>query len=66
MKCWRASRLGSQSAKRKSTVDADKRGLVVKLRGLKLVQEFAGAGGRLRFATSEAFLKRFGLASCRN
>jgi chromosome segregation and condensation protein ScpB len=43
--------------------DADKRGLVVKLRDLKLVKEFAGADGRLRFATTEAFLQRFGLAS---
>ena len=43
--------------------DADKRGLVVKLRDLKLVEEFAGADGRLRFATTEAFLRRFGLAS---
>ena len=43
--------------------DADKRGLVVKLRDLKLVEEFAGADGRLRFATTEAFLWRFGLAS---
>jgi chromosome segregation and condensation protein ScpB len=31
--------------------DADKRGLVVKLRDLKLVEEFAGTDGRLRFAT---------------
>jgi Segregation and condensation complex subunit ScpB len=43
--------------------EADKRGLVVKLRDLKLVEEFAGADGRLRFATTEAFLQRFGLAS---
>ena len=43
--------------------DADKRGLVVKLRDLKLVEEFAGADGRLRFATTEAFLQRFALAS---
>jgi len=43
--------------------DADKRGLVVKLRDLKLVEEFAGADGRLRFATTEVFLQRFGLAS---
>jgi chromosome segregation and condensation protein ScpB len=32
--------------------DADKRGLVVTLRDLKLVEEFAGADGRLRFATT--------------
>jgi chromosome segregation and condensation protein ScpB len=43
--------------------DADKRGLVVKLRDLKLGEEFAGDDGRLRFATTEAFLQRFGLAS---
>ena len=43
--------------------DAAKRGLVVKLRDLKLVEEFAGADGRLRFATTEDFLQRFGLAS---
>jgi len=42
---------------------ADKRGLVVKLRDLRLVEEFAGADGRLRFATTEAFLQRFNLAS---
>jgi chromosome segregation and condensation protein ScpB len=43
--------------------DADKRGLVVKLRDLKLVEEFAGADGRLRFATTAEFLQRFRLAS---
>jgi chromosome segregation and condensation protein ScpB len=43
--------------------DVDKRGLVVKLRDLKLAEEFAGADGRPRFATTEAFLQRFGLAS---
>ena len=43
--------------------DADKRGLVVTLRDLKLVEEFAGADGRLRFATTEAFLHRFSLPS---
>ena len=43
--------------------DADKRGLVVTLRDLKLVEEFAGSDGRLRFATTEAFLRRFGLTS---
>jgi len=35
----------------------------VKMRDLKLVEEFTGADGRLRFATTEAFLQRFGLAS---
>jgi segregation and condensation protein B len=43
--------------------DADKRGLVVTLRDLKLVEEFAGNDGRLRFATTKAFLQRFGLTS---
>ena len=43
--------------------DADKRGFVVTLRDLKLVEEFAGADGRLRFATTEPFLQRLGLAS---
>jgi chromosome segregation and condensation protein ScpB len=43
--------------------DADKRGFVVTLRDLKLVEEFPGADGRLRFATTELFLQRFGLAS---
>ena len=43
--------------------DADKRGLVVKLRDLHLVEEFAGSDGRLRFATTEAFLQRFGLTN---
>ena len=43
--------------------DVDKRGLVVKLRDLKLVEEFAGPDGRLHFATTETFLQRFGLGS---
>jgi chromosome segregation and condensation protein ScpB len=43
--------------------DTDKRGLVVKLRDFGLVEEFAGSNGRSRFATIEAFLQRFGLAS---
>ena len=34
--------------------DADKRGLVVTLRDLKLVEEFAGADGRLRFKAVRA------------
>ncbi len=42
---------------------ADKRGLVVKLRDLRLVEEFAGDDGRLQFATTEIFLQRFGLVS---
>lgn len=41
---------------------ADKRSLVVKLRDLRLVEEFPGDDGRLRFATTEAFLQRFNLA----
>jgi segregation and condensation protein B len=45
--------------------DADKRGLVVTLSDLRLVEEFAGSDGRLRFATTQAFLQRFGLASLR-
>jgi chromosome segregation and condensation protein ScpB len=44
-------------------LDGDKRGLVVKRRDLKLVEEFAGADGRLHFATTAEFLQRFGLAS---
>lgn len=40
---------------------ADKRGLVVKLRALGLVKDFAGGDGRLRFATTDLFLRRFGL-----
>lgn len=40
---------------------ADKRSLVVKLRDLGLVEEFAGRDGRLRFVTTERFLNRFNL-----
>ena len=63
-KCWRASLLGSRAAKRKfdQLFDADKRGLVVKLRDLNLLEEFAAGDGRLRFATTRTFLQRFGLA----
>jgi hypothetical protein len=43
--------------------ETDKRHLVVTLRDLQLVEEFAGAAGRLRFATTETFLQSFGLAS---
>jgi hypothetical protein len=35
----------------------------VKLRDLKLVEEFDGADGRLRFATTAELLQRFGLES---
>jgi chromosome segregation and condensation protein ScpB len=41
--------------------DADKRGVVHRLRQLGLVEEFTGDGGRLMFATTEEFLKKFGL-----
>ncbi|MDB6175881.1 MAG: scpB [Chthoniobacteraceae bacterium] len=43
--------------------ESDKRGFVVRLRDLKLVEEFPGPGGRLHFATTAAFLKRFNLQS---
>ena len=43
--------------------DADKRGLVVTLRDLKLVEEFAGATAGCASRQREAFLQRFGLAS---
>lgn len=43
--------------------DSDKRGFVARLRELKLVEEFAAPGGRLHFATTGAFLKRFNLES---
>ena len=33
------------------------------MRDLKLMEEFAGADDRLRFATTEGFFQRFGLAS---
>ncbi len=42
---------------------ADKRGVVQRLREQGLVEEFAGDGGRLMFATTEAFLGKFGLNS---
>lgn len=41
--------------------DADKRGVVHRLREQGLVEEFTGDGGRLMFATTDAFLKRFEL-----
>lgn len=43
--------------------DTDKRHLVSVLRQLDLVEEFSGADGRLRFATTGRFLDRFGLES---
>jgi hypothetical protein len=63
-KCSPASPLSSQSTKRNSTAFSMSTscGLVVKLRD-KLVEEFAGADGRLCFVTTQAFLQRFGLVS---
>ena len=46
--------------------DADKRGLVVKFRDLKLVEEFTGADGRLRFTTLKHFYSASGSQVCRN
>lgn len=43
--------------------DVDKRHLVITLRKMELVEEFAGEDGRLHFATTAAFLERFGLKS---
>jgi len=43
--------------------DVDKRHLVSVLRAMELVEEFAGADGRLRFATTGRFLDRFELSS---
>ncbi len=43
--------------------EVDKRHLVSVLRQMELVEEFAGADGRLRFATTGKFLERFGLRS---
>ena len=41
--------------------NADKRHLVSVVRQMEMVEEFAGADGRLRFATTGRFLERFGL-----
>ncbi|MDB6079239.1 MAG: SMC-Scp complex subunit ScpB, partial [Akkermansiaceae bacterium] len=41
--------------------NADKRGVVGRLREAGLVEEFASEGGRLMFATTERFLRRFDL-----
>jgi len=50
--------LSSRSAKGQSTTSStDKRGFVVMLRDLKLVEEFAGEDGRLRFAATQGFLQ---------
>lgn len=43
--------------------NADKRGVVGRLREAGLVEEFAGEGGRLKFATTEGFLRKYGIAS---
>ncbi len=43
--------------------DVDKRHLVSVLRALEMVEEFTGADGRLRFATTGRFLERFELKS---
>ncbi len=43
--------------------DVDKRHFVSVLRQMDLVEEFAGADGRLRFATTGKFLTRFALKS---
>ena len=43
--------------------DSDKRGVVGRLREAGLIEEFAGEGGRLMFATTPRFLKKFDLKS---
>ena len=43
--------------------EVDKRHLVSVLRQMELVEEFAGADGRLRFATTGRFLDRFEIGS---
>jgi chromosome segregation and condensation protein ScpB len=43
--------------------NVDKRHLVSVLRQMEMVEEFAGADGRLRFATTARFLERFELQS---
>jgi chromosome segregation and condensation protein ScpB len=43
--------------------DVDKRHLVSVLRQMGMVEEFAGTGGRLRFATTGRFLERFEIGS---
>jgi chromosome segregation and condensation protein ScpB len=42
--------------------DTDKRGFVVRLRELDLIEDCPGEGGRVRFVTTEAFLRRFNLS----
>jgi hypothetical protein len=65
LKCSPALPSSSQSAKRKSITFSTpiSAGLVVKLGDLKLVEEFAGTDGRLRFETTAEFSQPFGLAS---
>ena len=43
--------------------EVDKRHLVSVLRQMKMVEEFAGADRRLRFATTGRFLERYGVGS---
>lgn len=43
--------------------DTDKRAIVARLREMGLVEDFAGPGGRLQFATTAHFLERFSLES---
>ncbi len=43
--------------------NVDKRHLVSVLRQMEMVEEFAGADGRLRFASTGRFLERFGVGS---
>ena len=43
--------------------DTDKRHLVNVLREADMVEEFAGRDGRLQFATTEKFLRKFGISS---
>jgi chromosome segregation and condensation protein ScpB len=43
--------------------DVDKRHLVSVLRQMEMVEEFAGADGRLRFATTGRFLEKFEIGS---
>lgn len=42
---------------------ADKRGIVQRLRELELITEFAGVAGRLHYSTTDKFLAKFNLSS---
>ena len=46
-------------------LEPDKRGLIVKVRDLKLAEELPVPTGDQRFTTTEAFWQRFALASLR-